>query len=442
LAAWIYQRLLLPQLEKIEPEVDLALGRLRSQLRQVELALKELLSFCLAWVLANSGNAAEAAMLGNAALHGAQIGLAERLARVRRTASALMEREYGSIGTHRLDRAQNLRFGRARLNQLRPRHELNVAETAPSASMNALRQADWRLVTFPGRPGAAPNLEADDAAASAAVSNLSGTRSLPMDSVSENALAAADEDAAPQTVPSTVAQRALSSRTANRAMNGPAVGIDASEGQPELSSSSLALLPLLAAPFTEPQHFPRSFRSTEEEATRQMYATDDILWMYRPILHHGWDESPPNPKPSTTRTLWRTLSTVFRGASRSCTVHTNHDRRSYGYQADRVNSDSTPHAQSSERKMVLEGSRQSRNHALVLASPQLFVETNQDEAFHGSMMLPRSGEYDAAFLDGAGAVRPQSRARAYERVRLLRKGLRKPPLSHPGHGAAQGDVSS
>ncbi|KAF6003463.1 hypothetical protein F1559_000540 [Cyanidiococcus yangmingshanensis] len=109
LSAWIYQQILLSHLEKIEPEIDLLLGRLRSQLRQAQLAFKELLSFGLAWILANSGHAAEAAMLGNAAVHGAQIGLAERLARVRRTAAALIERAYGSPDAYRLNQGSRQR---------------------------------------------------------------------------------------------------------------------------------------------------------------------------------------------------------------------------------------------------------------------------------------------------------------------------------------------
>ncbi|KAK4531128.1 hypothetical protein CCYA_CCYA07G1985 [Cyanidiococcus yangmingshanensis] len=421
LSAWIYQQILLSHLEKIEPEIDLLLGRLRSQLRQAQLAFKELLSFGLAWILANSGHAAEAAMLGNAAVHGAQIGLAERLARVRRTAAALIERAYGSPDAYRLNQGSRQRPERRRLGQLRPQRGQSSVDADISATLNADRAADRPITAFTrhSQTSASLAVDADDASIRGPGSReLPGARSFPAVSVPGNPSMLIDEGFSSEMDPRETSRRSVPHRGGIDSTGQSAAGVDASEERQMLQS--LALLPRLVAPFTEPQHFPRSFRSSEEEATRQMYATDDVIWVLSPMPFQGFSERPPNSKSSTKSALWRALSAVFQGTERN-----SPERHESGHETGTGCRDHSVRPESLKTKAERVSPQPSRDRSVAGDRRHIENDASCSRAFHGSMMLPRPGEYDAPFLDGARAIHPQSRARAYERVRALRDELRR-----------------
>ena len=402
MASLVYRRLLAGYIETHEPEIDLWVSRARMKARQGWFLVRQLLSFVLAWVLANSGNAAEAAMLGSAALQGAQVGLAGRVARMRQATSALLHGGAGDAAGRREGAASAKRRGRR--------------ATAAEVSAWRAEERTPRLVSRSSDVLSDDALEVTHGGASfhsallrspsghrgrRSASPVSGRRASPRspsgasdggggDDDDDN-----DHDEAGALYPMAAARGAAAATT--EAATAPASVSTLDE---------LALwLPRLLPPLTEAHHFPYRFRSTEDEMGNEMYAADDAQLLHplaeKPRIIAAAAAVTPSRPTGKHRSLWASLKRAFsgQGSGASSAPNTFMRRSAPGTATTPVRSPAPP------------------------ASPSASGASARTP--HGSMKLIGPGELGATFMEDASPYSPESRARAYERVRTYRRSLRR-----------------
>ncbi|KAK4534439.1 hypothetical protein CDCA_CDCA01G0464 [Cyanidium caldarium] len=397
MASLLYRRLLAGYIEAHEPEIDLWVSRARMKTRQGWFLLRQLLSFVLAWVLANSGNAAEAAMLGSAALQGAQVGLAGRVARMRRATSVLLHGGVGDAAGRREGAASAKRRGRPvtaaeaspwRAEERTPRL---VSRSSDGLSDDALEVAHGdasfhsALLRSPGgqrgRRSASP---------------VAGRRASPRSpSVASDAGGGDDHDEAGALYPMATARDTVAATTVAATAPTSVSALD-----------ELALwLPRLLPPLTEAHHFPYRFRSTEDEMGNEMYAADDAQLLHplaeKPRIIATAAAVAPSRSTDRHRSLWASLKRAFTGqGSGASSAPNTFMRRSVPAAATTpVRSLATP------------------------ASPSASGASARTP--HGSMKLIGPGELGATFMEDESPYSPESRARAYERVRTYHRSLRR-----------------
>jgi len=453
-AALVYQNLLLPSLETWEPEIDLFLGRVQAQLRQSRLAFKELLCFALAWMLARSGNAAEAAMLGNAALHGAQIGLAERLARVRRVAAAWLERD------HHLEALYRGEY-RDRRGHVYARHAVEGMHVTGAAAAAAADGTDAAAVRERCTHADTREMHGGDARSRQRLSSAErATRVHAGDSEANVRDGAIYRGTSKQWTPGSPA--GASGRVVERFElskepdSDHVLGTEPEHAQSsavvdarsravhvmsvaELESMKEARFPRLLAPKMEPERFPYAWCSADEAAIRQMYAADEIVRMPR-SCRYGAALGPsssvllPSQAPrsavgvqrSRASGWWQTLVTAFHAGVRNSTTHTNRDDDddgddgacAFAGQVDDGTQCPPPASKAGEA-----GAPALRGLSETDFGQISSEGAHPNAALHGSMLLHRPGAYKATFLNESRSCYLQSRMRTYERIRALRRQL-------------------
>lgn len=401
-AEMVYEVYIGPKIESHEPEIELLLGRVRRKYREAVLALKQSAVYALAWVLANSGSAAEAASLGSTAMQGAQAGVVNW--------AGAIERQYGdgaAAGTSSVRDASAHQALRGPWRGRRPRRR----QQGQSASMSTGSQAYDHVGAVAAGDTTAATAATFPASAAAASSGASRRHARDVYSGDE-----CDND------------------NDNDDDYGGGNAVDAQERHLEQQPLQHAeSWPTLAATVHEERGFPYRFQSVEEEAVADMYAAEEARMAadaaFAPAAVNGGADRAPHGGVAGNSLLSKLALVLTPGgggvslpavASPSSPDSPVSAARETATRRRRPSDASTRSPASYGSMKFMEPGRMSdsfiagadQSDAAGSASPPATVATAAAATMRPSTQTPSPPRSSPA---------PQARARAYDRVRELRK---------------------